>query len=127
MHEYRGGRFQGVLRGRASTISWLPRASASTSADAAEFNDCLAEARSTRQEDRTLCRDQRSARGELCQALGEDAYDPDFTAANFVDPLKIGTAVTPNPYFPLVAGYKWVYDDPASTRRHDDRDQAGPS
>jgi hypothetical protein len=82
---------------------------------AAEFNDCLAEARSTRREERTLCRDQRSARGELCQALGEDAYDPDFDPANFVDPRKIGHGVTPNPYFPLVAGYQWVYESDEQT------------
>jgi hypothetical protein len=87
-------------------------------ADAAEREDCLAEARSSRQDDLTLCRQQRHARGELCQALGEDAYDPDFDPANFVDPTKIGRGVKPNPYFPLVKGYQWVYDisDPAGAQ-----------
>jgi hypothetical protein len=78
-------------------------------ADDAERADCLAEATSTRQEDLTLCREQRSARGEFCQSLGEAAYEPDFDSENFVDPLEIGKGVEPNPYFPLVQGYKWVY------------------
>jgi hypothetical protein len=78
--------------------------------DTAERDDCLADASSSRHDDLTLCREQRRARGELCQALGEDAYDPDFTAGNFVDPTKIGAGVEPNPYFPLVKGNKWVYD-----------------
>ncbi len=77
--------------------------------DGAERNDCLAEARSTRQDDRTLCQQQRAARGELCRALGQDAYDPDFDPANFVDPLQIGGSVAPNPYFPLVQGNEWIY------------------
>ena len=77
--------------------------------DAAARASCLADARSSRQDDRTLCHQQQSSRGDLCQALGEDAYDPDFTAANFVNPLDIGGKVKANPYFPLVQGYQWVY------------------
>jgi hypothetical protein len=77
--------------------------------DPAERNDCLAEARSSRQDDLALCRDQRSARADLCQKIGEDAYDPAFNPDNFVDPLKIN-ASTANPYFPLVQGNQWVYD-----------------
>jgi hypothetical protein len=80
------------------------------SADSSEFNDCLDEARTTRREDRTLCQQQRRARVELCGALGEDAYNPDFTAENFVNPLDIGVTVEPNPYFPLVQGNRWDYE-----------------
>jgi hypothetical protein len=77
--------------------------------DAAERDDCLAEAQTARKEDRALCHQQRRARDEVCQALGEDAYNPDFDPANFEDPLSIGDGVTPNPNFPLVQGYQWVY------------------
>jgi hypothetical protein len=77
--------------------------------DDAERGDCLAEARSTRQDELGLCRDQQTARGELCQALGEDAYDPDFSAGNFVDPHDIGGTIEANPYFPLIQGNRWVY------------------
>ena len=77
--------------------------------DAAERASCLADAKSSQQDDRTLCQQQRSARGDLCKALGEDAYEPDFTAGNFVNPLDIGGTVKANPYFPLVQGYQWIY------------------
>jgi hypothetical protein len=77
--------------------------------DAAARASCLADAKSSQQDDRTLCHQQRSARGDLCKALGEDAYDPDFTAGNFVNPLDIGSNVEANSYFPLVQGYQWVY------------------
>jgi hypothetical protein len=76
--------------------------------DPANRDACVADAQSTRKDDRTLCQQQRSARRQLCQALGEDAYDPAFTADNFVDPLGI-TAATANLYFPLVQGNQWVY------------------
>jgi hypothetical protein len=78
--------------------------------DDTERDGCVADAQSTRQDDRTLCGQQRSARGELCQALGEDAYDPEFTAENFVSPHDIGKTVEANPYFPLVQGNQWVYE-----------------
>ena len=78
--------------------------------DAAERTECFDEATAERQETRTLCREQHDARLDLCGALGEDRYDPDFDPANFVDPLAIGGAVAPNPYFPLVPGTRWVYE-----------------
>ncbi len=77
--------------------------------DTGERASCLADARSSQQDDITLCHQQRRARGEVCQALGEAAYDPAFTPDNFIDPLTI-TAKTANPYFPLVQGNQWVYD-----------------
>ena len=80
--------------------------------DAAQRDSCLADARSSQQDDRTLCQQQRTARGQLCQALGEDAYDPAFSADsadNFVNPHDIGGTVKANPYFPLVQGNQWVY------------------
>ncbi len=78
--------------------------------DAAARSDCLDEARIERQEARVLCREQRDARLDLCEVLGEDRYDPDFDPADFVDPLAIGGAVAPNPYFPLIPGTRWVYE-----------------
>lgn len=83
--------------------------------DAAERDSCVADAKSSQKDDRTLCSQQRSARGDLCKALGEAAYDPDFTAGNFVNPHDIGGTVTPNPYFPLVQGNQWEYSITIST------------
>ena len=78
--------------------------------DAAERSECLEEAGAERQEARALCREQRDARLDLCEALGEARYDPGFEPADFVDPLAIGGAVAPNPYFPLIPGARWVYE-----------------
>ena len=71
---------------------------------AAERTECREEANAERQEARALCVEQRDARLDLCEALGEERYDPDFDPADFVDPLAIGGAVAPNPYFPLIPG-----------------------
>jgi hypothetical protein len=70
----------------------------------------LRRGRAERQEARALCGEQRDARLDLCGALGEDRYDPDFDPADFVDPLAIGGAVGANPYFPLIPGTRWVYE-----------------
>jgi hypothetical protein len=42
--------------------------------------------------------------------LGEGRYDPKYKPGDFVDPTEIGDSVDPNPYFPLVPGYRWVYE-----------------
>ena len=78
--------------------------------DDAERSNCLDGAGAERQEARALCREQRDARLDLCGALGEDRYDPDFNPADFVDPLAIGGAIAANPYFPLIPGTRWVYE-----------------
>jgi hypothetical protein len=78
--------------------------------DGAQRSECFDEARSERREARSLCREQRDARLDLCEVLGEDRYDPEFDPADFVDPLEIGGAVEPNPYFPLIPGTRWVYE-----------------
>ena len=47
------------------------------------------------------------------RSWGMPAHDPMYGeafAANFVDPLEIGGTVTPNPWFPLVTGNRWVYE-----------------
>lgn len=56
------------------------------------------------------CDEQNDARDEVCGVLGEDRYDPQIDPANFVDPLQIGDAIAPNPYLPLVPGYRRVYE-----------------
>ena len=82
---------------------------------AAERTECREEANAERQEARALCVEQRDARLDLCEALGEERYDPDFDPADFVDPLAIGGAVAPNPYFPLIPGTVWVYEGGGET------------
>jgi hypothetical protein len=89
--------------------------------DSAARDSCLADAKSSKQDDTSLCGQQRTARADLCQKIGEDAYDPDFSPGNFVNPLDIGKkGVDPNPYFPLVAGNQWEYSITISSKGEPD-------
>ncbi len=76
--------------------------------DANEKATCLADANSTRQDDKSHCRDVRDARLELCGALtmGGGPYDPPIDPNNFVPADQI----VGNTYFPLKKGTKWVYN-----------------
>ena len=71
---------------------------------------CIETASEQKSESFDLCRDQRTARLNLCARLGERAYDPEWSPGDFVDPLDIGTYVHPNPYFPLIPGTTWRYE-----------------
>jgi hypothetical protein len=73
-------------------------------------DECKAEARSERRDGLEDCAAQYDARQEVCEALGQAPYGPRIKPANFVDPAEIGKTVTPNPYFPLTLGTKWVYE-----------------
>jgi len=82
-------------------------------ADAQEQSDCFEEAREMRKEAKDECEDVFFAREEICDLIGQDRYDPQYSPDDFVDPESIGFGeddTAPNPYFPLVAGMKWVYE-----------------
>lgn len=83
--------------------------------DAAERKDCDDEAASALREALDECAEQHAARLEVCELVGEDPYEPDFDPARFVDPDEIGSAVAPNPYFPLVVGTEWRYESGEET------------
>ena len=57
------------------------------------------------EEAREECAAQRAARFDLCDALGEDPYDPDFDPADFTTEFN-----NQNPYWPLKVGNKWVFE-----------------
>ena len=64
------------------------------------------------------CNDVLEARLDLCESLDDATHDPQFGpdfAANFVDPLTIGAATTPNPWFALVPGNTWTYEGDGET------------
>lgn len=69
--------------------------------------ECFVEAKAQRREDRQLCGQQRAARKDLCAALGEDRYDPDFDPADFDSDFT--SLTSPNPYHPLGIGNQWRY------------------
>ncbi len=74
-----------------------------------ERTDCLDDAKADWKDARGECRDQKEARLEVCQELGQAAYDPQLDPDDFVDPLTI-TSDTANPYFTLVPGTVWNYE-----------------
>ena len=89
---------------------WTTIGNCANLSDPIDASECSAEAKAVRREDRALCADRFDARLDLCLALGEEAFDPAFDPAAFVDPLEIGDTVAANPYFPLVQGRRWVYE-----------------
>ena len=89
---------------------WEVIANCQNMSDDADRTDCQQEARADRSEAGEECKDVFEAREEVCGLIGQAAYDPDFSPANFVDPDDIGGSVTPNPYLPLIPGARWVLE-----------------
>lgn len=67
--------------------------------DADERDKCQDTADDARRDGNAECRDQKDARRNVCQLLGEGRYDPDFDPELFTDPFS-----NTNPYFPLAVG-----------------------
>ena len=87
---------------------WEARAICLNVTDPDEQAECSDDARADWFEGRGECADVREARMELCEALGEDAYDPDFDPELFDDDFTALT--TPNPYLPIAIGNVWEYE-----------------
>ena len=71
--------------------------------------DCLDELKDDRSELREECVEVCDARQDVCERLGPDRYDPEIDPADFLSPAEI--AATPNPYFPLVPGTVFEYEE----------------
>lgn len=75
--------------------------------DKDERKNCYAESVAVHKEDNQLCIQQLNGRRNLCTALGEARYDPDFAPADF------GTDFTNAPHLnsfrPVKIGYQWEY------------------
>ncbi|MFC1664264.1 hypothetical protein ACFL17_01365 [Pseudomonadota bacterium] len=67
-----------------------------------ELEECLNESRENRREGWRLCSEQKTARLEICSAIGQALYNPEIDTGQFLDPASI--AANPNPYFPLIPG-----------------------
>jgi hypothetical protein len=79
--------------------------------DAAERDTCTRIANARRRTAPADCNEVFEARDDLCDDLGQAAYDPQIDPDDFVDPADIGGSVAPNPYYPLVPGSTWTYAD----------------
>lgn len=88
---------------------WITIGNCNNLSDAGTQAECKEEAESALKEGNVQCREQREGRLDICEVLGEAAYDPKINPAMFVDPAKIGKTVAPNPYFPLIRGRTWIY------------------
>jgi hypothetical protein len=94
---------------------WLTSGACLNLSNGAARQACNNDASDARTEGNIECNDQYDARFDICGLLGEARYDPSFDPDDFVDPDDIGDGVAPNPYFPLVVGYKWVYQGAGET------------
>ena len=78
--------------------------------DPNERADCYKELRLGWMEGKEVCMDQRDARLDVCELIGEEQYldpllEPDIT---FIDPDEIGFTYDPNHYVSLTAGHTYV-------------------
>lgn len=78
--------------------------------DDEERAECFSDARIEKTEGKQLCREQREARNEVCDAIGESRYDPQIDPADFVNPLEIGNSISANTYMPLLKGFTRIYE-----------------
>ena len=76
-------------------------------ADALERQACLSDARKSRKDGSQLCIDQRASRLNICAAVGENRYDPDFGPELF--DTDFHNLSNPNRYMPLGIGNRWDY------------------
>ena len=88
---------------------WIANGICKNIPDSDERSECIKEAKAERNDAKEECVDQFDARKDLCEALGEDYYNPVIEPTEFVLPENIGGSADPNPYFPLVPGNKWTY------------------
>ena len=72
-----------------------------------EKRECIKEARSEKHEAKSLCREQKSARNEICDLIGQAPYTPEIDPANFLD--LDGIIANPNPYYPLTPGLTKIF------------------
>jgi hypothetical protein len=64
-------------------------------------------------EGKATCREQRTARLEVCGVIGEARYERSFLPADFEKDYH--NLRHRNPYFPLTIGYRWDYDGSLET------------
>jgi hypothetical protein len=74
-----------------------------------ERRECKVEVNDSISEIHEECAEQFSARQEVCDAIGEDPYDPEFEPENFESDLQ--NLMTPNPWYPMAVGNHWLLSD----------------
>ena len=88
---------------------WITVGNCANIGDPVASKACKQEAKTTYRAEKQLCQTYRDGRDDFCDAIGEDAYEPEIDPAMFVNPDQIGQSIAPNPYFLLVPGRTLVY------------------
>lgn len=88
---------------------WLAKGNCINVTDDEERYECYLDAKTEKREGFALCGDQKEAREDVCEALGEARYDPVIIPDNFVNPLQIGNTVAANTFMPLLKGFTRIY------------------
>ena len=99
---------------------WRAVASCINISDHAQRAHCFTDAKAARREGMDLCHTQRTERHAVCQALGEDRYDPAFDPALFDD--RFSASHAPEPLLP--AAHR---QPPGIPQRHRDDHGGGPA
>jgi len=86
---------------------WTTVGRCNNDSDAGARETCLDTARSDKADALDECPDQRDARLNICDRLGQEPYDPPIDPTHFLTPAQI--AANPNPLYPLVPGTVWRY------------------
>jgi hypothetical protein len=81
--------------------------------DSRERGGCLQELKESRDDAGEECAAQREARSDLCEALGEGRYGPEFAVRDFDRDFR--NLTNPNPYFPLGIGNRWEFRSATET------------
>lgn len=92
---------------------WINYGNCINTDDKLSAKECIKEAKIQKEEDLTLCGEQKYARGDICSVLGEAPYNPEIDPANFLD--VAGIIANPNPYFPLTPGLIKVFQSGEET------------
>lgn len=99
-----------ACKAEVSDDYWIGTANCSNISDKGDRLACRADVKDERDEATAECGEQRDARLDLCDALGEDRYEPDFDPEDFETEFD-----NQNPYWPLKAGNRWVFEGEEET------------
>jgi hypothetical protein len=102
-----------ACRNQTQDDYWIGVGICINESDARDRAECFAEAKAARDQATELCGDQHAARIDLCGALGERRYDPEFETAAFEQDYS--NLRTTNRYFPLKIGSAWQFRSASQT------------
>ncbi len=91
---------------------WITTGNALNLEDSEAASELLTIAKEEKRDAYETAKEQKRARLEICEKLGEEPYDPVINPNDFVDFAAViagEESFTPNPFFPLTVGSTWEY------------------